>query len=209
MNTPHAPSFGRRILWPLLFSVLLTTAPLTAAQQPASVADVIQAAGNAEQERQRFDLLKSLSARADLDPALRADLAKLMPVIDDWANGKDHPVVDHSRAAENGYLCRFIKARPEGQGPMYPPALSEGSPLHPIWAFYRGRMLVWQVIQSGPLLGVKQSRDTYYNEAARLLKEANQAFPKNRVIRMYLGEPIPWPKQYEPCAEAPEWANLQ
>ena len=71
-------------------------------------------------------------------------------------------------------------------------------------------MLVWQVIQSGPLLGVKQSRDTYYNRSGSAAAGgAGMRFPKNRVARMYLGEPIPWPKVYERRADAPDWANLQ
>jgi len=156
-------------------------------------------------------LLRELEARADLDAALRADLVKLLPVVDDWANGKSRPVVDNSRAAENGYLCRFItgRVRPAADGPVHPPELSAGSPLRPIWCFYRGRMLIWQVIQSGPLLRVKASREKYYGEARLLLEEARTAFPENRVIRMYLGEPIPWPKQFPADPRAPEWANLQ
>lgn len=120
-------------------------------------------------------------------------------------------VVDHSRAAENGYLCRFFtgRVRPIRDGPVHPPELSEGSPLRPIWCFYRGRMLIWQVIQSSPLLSVKERRENYYGEGQRLLQETRQAFPENRIVRMYLGEPIPWPKSYPADPAAPVWANFQ
>jgi len=172
---------------------------------------LIHMAGTTHDEKERFQLLRQLQMRADLDASLRADLEKLLPIVDEWANGKDRVVVDTSRAAENGYLCRFItsKVKPESEGPVWPPALSEGSLLRPIWCLYRGRMLIWRVIQSGPLLRVKKSRDAYYSEGRRLLEEAREAFSENRIVRMYLGEPIAWPTKYEDLPEAPEWANLQ
>ncbi len=178
---------------------------------PQDAAEVIRRAGDAADEMERFRLLKGLESRPDLDAALREDLARLLPVVDEWANGKSRVVVDNSRAAENGYLCRFItgKVKPEGQGAVHPPEPSRGSPLRPVWCLYRGRMLIWRVIQSGPLLRVKESREAYYDEGRRMLEEAGRAFPGNRVIRMYLGEPIPWPKAAEPVPEAPEWAGLQ
>ncbi len=178
---------------------------------PDGIADIIRRAGNAADEKERYRLLKSLEGRGDLTPDLRADLAKIMPVVDAWANGKDRPVEDDSRAAENGYLCRFItgKVRPKSRGQVHPPPPAEGSPLRPIWCLYRGRMLIWIVIQSGPLRRVKEDRDAYFGEARRLLEEARKAFPENRVLGMYLGDPIPWPSKSEPAPGAPEWANLQ
>lgn len=181
------------------------------ASADAPVQSLICEAGNAYEERDRYELLQKLAAMPNLDADLRKDLEALLPIVDQWANGKDHAVVDTSRAAENGYLCRFItnKVKPEQEGKVYPPPPSEGSPLRPIWAYYRGRMLVWRVVQSGPLLRVEQTRNTYYGEARGLLEEARWAFPENRIIGMYLGQPIPWPKRYAPSADAPEWANLQ
>ena len=186
------------------------TLTLPAVESP-EVTRIIAEAGNAEDELARLRLLRALEARPDLPASLREDLTKLLPVVEDWANGKARLVADRSRAAENGYLCRFIssKVKPAVQGPVYPPALAENSPLRPIWSYYRGRMLIWRVIQSGPLLRVKESREAYYSEGRRLLEESRQAFPQNRVIRMYLGEPIPWPKNYPAHTAAPEWANLQ
>lgn len=179
--------------------------------KPPGVAALIKEAGTTPIEMERLSLLRKLAARTDLDAALRADLEKLLPVVEQWADGKSHPVTDTSRATENGYLCRFItgRVRPATDGPVHPPELSEGSPLRPIWCLYRGRMLIWRVIQSGPLLRVKESRETYYGEGRRLLQEAREAFPENRMIRMYLGEPIPWPKPPPTDPGAPAWANLQ
>ncbi len=183
-----------------------------AANDSAPVSGVIRAAGNSSDEAERFQLLRTLETRADLDATLRAELARLLPVVDDWANGKARATTDDSRAAENGYLCRFVTGRVQpanAPGSVYPVEPDTASPLHPMWALYRGRMLLWRVIQSGPLLRVKESRDLYYGEARRLLQEAGQAYPENRVIRMYLGEPIPWPAKYEADTAAPAWANLQ
>lgn len=193
------------------FSVGWAAQPLDRSTENKSIPELVQAAGNCEDEMERLTLLRNLEKRPDLEPALRADLAKLLPVVEGWADGKSRVVVDTSRAAENGYLCRFItgRVRPAGDGPVHPPELSKDSPLRPIWAFYRGRMLISQVIQSGPLLRVKESRERYYSEGRRLLEETRAAFPQNRVVRMYLGEPIPWPKAHEKDPLAPGWANLQ
>lgn len=184
-----------------------------AAGQPPSIPDLIRAAGNTADEMERFQLLRALAARPDLEPTLRAELAQLLPVVDDWANGKTRAnVVDDSRAAENGYLCRFLTGRIQpagGSAPVYPVEPAAQSPLHPLWALYRGRMLLWRVIQSGPLLRVKETRDLYYGEARRHLEESARAYPENKVIGMYLGRPIPWPAAHAPDPGAPAWANLQ
>lgn len=181
------------------------------AETAAAAAEIVRRAGSAEQETQRYRLLCELAELPELDAGLRADLAGLLPVIAQWAEGKAHAIADDSRAAENGYLCRFFagKAKPQGAGPMFPSAVAEDSPLYPVWCLYRGRMLIWQVIQSGPLLRVAERREAYYGEARQLLEIAQRAFPANRVIGMYLGQPIPWPKDYPRSPGAPEWANLQ
>ncbi|MBM3851738.1 MAG: hypothetical protein FJ399_01130 [Verrucomicrobia bacterium] len=199
----------KRPAFAALVSFALTSFALGA--DSLTVADLLRAAGNIADEGERFRRLRELEARPDLDAALRAELGRLLPVVDDWANGKARATVDDSRAAENGYLCRFITGRvqPAGAAAVHPPEPAADSPLHPLWALYRGRMLLWRVIQSGPLLRVKESRDQYYGEARRLLQEARRAFPENRVIGMYLGQPIPWPAPHAPDSAAPEWANLQ
>lgn len=199
-------------------AVVLSIVVAAAGRPTAAAADgavpraamLIQRAGNAEDEAERLTLLREL-AKEELNASLRADLERLLPVVTEWADGKARATNDASRAAENGYLCRFIsgKVRPVGEGPVQPPEMSENSPLRPIWALYRGRMLIWRVVQSGPLLRVKETRDRYYGEAKRLLEETRRAFPENRVVRMYLGEPVPWPRTIPADARAPAWANLQ
>jgi hypothetical protein len=184
-----------------------------AAADSSAIVDVLRRAGNTSSETERLRLVQSLAAQTDLNTALRAELAELLPVIEEWAAGKSRAsTTTDSRAAENGYLCRFITGRiqPVAAGvPVYPKEPDTASVLHPLWAMYRGRMLLWRVIQSGPLLRVKESRELYYSDARRLLQEASRAFPENRVLQMYLGVPIPWPAKHPTDPAAPEWANLQ
>ena len=171
--------------------------------------DLILRAGNTEDEKERYKLLKELE-RLNLGEELADDLSKLLPVVDQWANGREKywRPGDSKRAAENGYLCGFFvsKARP---GRDYPPKVREDSPLYPIWCMYRARMLIQMPIQSGNLSGNRELREQYYGEGRRLLRIASNAFPENRVIRMYLDEPIPWPAIHESDPNAPKWANLQ
>lgn len=212
MTTPHLfPLAGPLLCLALTVVGFAPAAPAPIGPTKDAITSIIRKAGTSSNEAERLEWLRRLGARTDLDPALRADLVRLLPVVEVWASGKSRVVADAKRAAENGYLCDFItgQVRPEAEGPVHPPPLAEDSPLRPIWCFYRGRMLIWRVIQSGPLLRVQETRETYYQEGRRLLEEARDAFPENRVVRMYLGEPIPWPKSYAADSAAPAWANLQ
>lgn len=198
--------------WLLLFVLPLALSARIHAADAVTVEGVVRAAGDTPDEAERLRLLRGLAARSDLSATLRAELGHLLPVVEEWADGKSRATTDDSRAAENGYLCRFITSRVQpssSAAPVYPVEPDARSPLHPLWALYRGRMLIWRPIQASPLLRPKEIRDAYYGEGRRLLQEASRAFPANRVIRMYLGEPIPWPAQHAPDPAAPRWANLQ
>lgn len=183
----------------------------TGSAVPASAVELIRAAGNAEDEMVRLRLLQTLATRADLAPAVRAELETLLPIVQEWADGKSRPAMNDQRAAENGYLCRFIRnVQPAALGgPVYPAEPAAHSPLRPLWELYRGRMLIWMAIQSGPVRAVAETRQAYYREARDLLRAAGQAFPANRIIGMYLGQPIPWPAMNPADPQAPAWANLQ
>lgn len=206
------PDLLRRVPWATIAAALALGlaghAPPARAEVPAG--ELIRRAGNAEDERERLRLLREIAGREE-GAARRAELEALMPVVEAWADGRARAQGDPKRAAENGYLCWFIssKVKPAAEGTVVPPEPASDSPLHPIWAMYRGRMLIWRVVQVGPLRRVPERCDAYYGEARKLLEEARRAFPDNRVIRMYLGEPIPWPSPFEPDPAAPEWANLQ
>ena len=199
-----------------LILVLVLLASLSARCHAASslsegvnARQLIARAGNAEDEQIRYHFLKQLSVLPGLDPPIKKDLEDLLPILDYWANKTYRPPEPRRRAAENGFLCGFFvgKVRPDR---YCLPRIAETSPLYPIWCMYRGRMLIHQVIQSGNLRYSERLRDAYCGEGRRLLRIARNAFPENRIVRMYLDEPlVGWPREIQPDSQAPEWANLQ
>ena len=104
----------------------LAAAPDGLLSAPTAIARLIQTAGTTHDELERLRLLRQLEARTDLNTTLRADLAKLLPVVDDWANGKSR--------ARRGHQPRGGKrlpvplhhrpGAPGGGGPVHPPELS-------------------------------------------------------------------------------------
>lgn len=191
----------------LLTTLVLIATPPALAQTPQSL---IEQAGNANGEAERYRLLVALSKHKDLDPQLRKDLNVLLPLVDKWANGRERywSSDEQTRAAENGYLCSFINATVRAYWEN-PTQISPSSPLYPIWALYMGKMLIQRPIQSGGLYHNPETRTQYYTEARRLLTLSKSAFPQNRITRMYLEEPIPWRPLNAPDPQAPAWANHQ
>lgn len=104
-------------------------------------AGLIGNAGNTSVEVERYQYLVDLSRLTDLGPGLRSDLDALLPVVDLWANERVH-WQSENRQVSKRFLTGYY-------GDDYPPAISENSPLFPIWAMYRGHMLIQVPIQSG------------------------------------------------------------
>ena len=183
----------------VLLSLFSTLHALTSTQS-----SLIGRAGNSSNEIERYELLVELSNQTDLDPQLRKDLDLLLPEVDRWANERKHwsdEVVPG--AAGNSFLCQYLR-------PNWPPEVSsEDSPLYPIWSMYRGRALIQRPIQISNLLWNTEKREQHYGEGRRLLAIAKDAFPDNRLVRLYLDELFPWPSLNPPDTLAPEWANLQ
>lgn len=167
--------------------------------------NVLLAAGNTEDEKERYRLLQSLENHPQATVALQKDLKKILPIASRWAEGRAQAM--NENVEESSYLSDFFN-RPIRKG-MFPEEIQEEAPLFPLWCLYRGRMLVWITIQHGSLLHVEERRQAHYSEAQALLKVAQQAFPKNKIIRMYLGKAIPWKAGFSTDHKAPEWANLQ
>ena len=163
--------------------------------------ELITKAGNSSVEKDRYALLVELSERADLDDQLRSDINTLLPAVDQWANERDHANSENRRIRRRFLTGYYSKD--------YPPSISEDSPLYPIWAMYRGRMLIQLPIQNGNLQHDPVKRAEYFDEGRRLLQIAKEAFPKNQLVRLYLDETFPWPALNPPDPDAPEWANLQ
>ena len=169
--------------------------------------ELIRQAGNTNSEAERVLLLKELS---DLDiPEDRKEvIRKIIYVADHWANGFEKYAKPGTEGNEpEGYLCGFfIKCSLKNS---ILPVIPENNELFPLIAFYRSRMLVAQLIQSGNIINVPDVREKYLNESRRLMKIASSAFPGNELAKNYLGTYNPWEEiiQYNPAA--PAWANYQ
>jgi hypothetical protein len=170
-----------------------------------AVNDIIHRAGNAADEKARYQLLQGLLDSERLSSSIQKDLKTLLSVIDAWANGRENfPRNESAPPSHDGYLSDFFEdnIRLDNDFPGHVP---KDSPLYPIWCMYRGRFLVWITIESKD----PKTMDQYYDEARKLLNVAHKAFPENPILRMYLGEPIPWTADFPPDPKAPRWANLQ
>jgi len=157
------------------------------------VKDLIRQAGNAEDDAVRLEILKKLASSAGLDQVLKADVDKMVAAVERWISSKSMT-----------YFGREVSRTVD-----FDFGIAEDSPLYPLTCLYRGRMLVWITLESGGIIGNEDRRRQFLDKAARQLKIAQAAFPQNRVIGMYLGEPIPWDKELPGTEGAPEWAVLQ
>ncbi len=168
------------------------------------VAEIILRAGNSPDEKTRYQMLRNLLDRSDLNKGTRRDLKILLPVIEDWAWGREKMIKGEFKDEKDGYLSGFFddQTRLENDFPGFIPMNSQ---LYPIWCMYRGRFLLWVQIHRGD----QENRDPYFREARRLLEKAKESFPDNKILRMYLGEAIPWPADYIQDSEAPPWARFQ
>jgi hypothetical protein len=193
----------------MLCGALLAWHSAACSARDVDVGQKITRAGNCEDEHVRYQILREVAALPGLDEEIQRDLEGMLPILDCWANNTYRPQEPRKRAAENGFLCGFFtgKVRPDR---YLLPRIKESSPLYPIWCLYRGRMLIHQVIQSGNLRHSRKLREAWCGEGRRLLRVAQQAFPENRIIGMYLDQPLAgWPQERAPDEHAPEWANLQ
>ena len=156
----------------LLFVGLLACSAATVgfAAEPDAKA-MITRAGNAEDEKVRYQLLKQVLSLPELETKTRQDLEALLPILDYWANETYRPPEPRKRAAENGFLCGFFIGK-VGLDKFYLPRIEETSPLYPVWCLYRGRLLIHQVIQSGNLRHSLQLREAWCGEGRRLLSRS-------------------------------------
>ncbi len=171
-----------------------------------AVRKLLRRAGNTADEKERVRLLTKALGEATMGPNTRADIYALMPTVRKWANGRAllaHP----GKKDDNAYLCSWWDVAPDRDS--FPPRVRLDSPMMPLRCLYRGRMLVWRVIEYGGLRRNPAERKKWYGEARALLKTAREAYPDNELLRMYLGEPMETPQKYSRDTRAPEWANLQ
>ena len=153
----------------------------------------ISKAGNMEEDRARLEYLKQIRSQSGLDTQLKADLDKLIEEIERFITS---PKLDY-------FNTPIYKKHEWDFG------ISADSPLFPLTYLYHARMLIWCVMEHGSLWSIPENRRVVLDKAIELLEKAKTEFPDNRIIRMYLGEPIPAPIYQPNPPEAPEWAKYQ
>lgn len=184
--------------WPVaavLFVMVLSVAVYAGQVQAnnESIYFLIQKAGNSDSDNARLAYLKQLRNRPELDTSLKADVDKLIFQIDRWLGEKR---LDYfGREAKNKKDFDF--------------QISESSAVYPLTWLYRGRMVIWYAMESGSVWNIAHLRREFFGAARGFFEKYSSAFPKNKIARMYLGEPIEPTKHYVAVAGAPQWAVYQ
>lgn len=169
--------------------------------------ELIRKAGNINGEKERVIILKEI---LDLDiPAEQKEiLRQIIYVADRWANGFEKYAKPGTEGNESeGYLCGFFIRCSLEKSIL--PVISENNEFFPLIAFYRSRMLIAKLIQSGNIINVPDVREKYLKESRRLMEIASSAFTGNELAKNYLGIYKPWEDLFQYNSAAPEWANYQ
>ena len=164
------------------------------AAEAASREQLILEAGNADDDAARLAVLKRLRAMPELDEGFRAELDRVVALVERWTSDP--------RLFQ--WFDREVRKTVD-----YDAGVGRDSPLYPITCIYRGRMLVWTANEYGNILSYHDERRRFFDRAVEEFRIAAAAFPENRIVRMYLGEPIPPEKQYAAVPGAPAWAVRQ
>jgi arylsulfatase A len=159
----------------------------------ADIAALIAKAGNAEDDAERLQLLREAWALPGITSRMREELGRLCTAIEQWLDTSKLP-----------YFWREVRDTMD-----FDFGIRSGSPLYPIACIYRGRMLVWTTLELGNIISYPERRRRFLSRAVEAFRIAQEAFPENRIVRMYLGEPVPWRKDLPQLEGAPAWALLQ
>jgi len=182
-----------RTVWPLVLGLAFTMATVGDVPAAQTVAELIQEAGNADTDAERLACLRKLERRAGLGGSLAADLDRLIAEVERWI---DFPNLM--------YFGRHVRVKG-----TYDFRIAEDSPLYPLTQLYQARMQVWVTLEHGGLWRHPDRRREQFDKIRPIFEDVAKAFPENRVVRMYLGEPIPSPKAYPAVPNAPPWAVYQ
>jgi len=158
-----------------------------------TVSELINKAGNADDDETRLEFLVELSELIGLDQNLKADVQRLIAEIKRWLYEE--------------YLAYFGRSVLKTND--YDFGINKTSPLYPLTKIYRARMIFWVTLEYGGIWSNPKIRRERFDMVRGLLEEARESFPENRLIRMYLGEPMLPGKNYVSPAGAPEWAVYQ
>lgn len=187
---------------------LFNPMPLFADEEKNKLRRLVQDIGNTNDEKERGELFKKLTARHNFSPQEREIVKHLYFIIDRWANGFEkyaNPGVEGNEGS--GYLCGFFSRYSIDR--TFFPVLDEENPLFPLVAFCWSRILIALFIQNGFVCLVPENRDRYLAEIKRLLHYARKSFPENEIIKAYCGQIEPWGDLVKPNSNAPAWANSQ
>ncbi len=181
----------------LLFSFFCALSPRALAEETLdsrySILQAVQEAGNMERDKDRLLCLKELSSHPGLSLAQKEDLNKLISEIEQWVFGKRLEYFGGKILQDKDWMF----------------GIPEQSPLYPLTYLYRARMITWVTLEYGGVIRNDERRREFLDRARHFFQLANQHFPENQIVRMYLGEPIPPAKHYPPAPGAPEWAVYQ
>ncbi len=158
-----------------------------------SLYDWIEAAGNEDTDEKRLEILKKLLEWEGLEPEHRGHAEQLISEIETWLYSGDLP----------GFRKEIQKTG------TYDFGVPEDSPLFPLTQIYEARMLTWTVLGYGIWWSLPENRLTQLARARRMFERLSARFPRNRLLRMYLGESYPSEKTYFTVPGAPAWAVYQ
>ncbi|MEA1952316.1 MAG: metallophosphoesterase N-terminal domain-containing protein, partial [Planctomycetota bacterium] len=187
---PH--TIEARVTWP--DGTLVVEKKTFTVDETDPLQALIRQAGNVEDDDARLEILKQLQAQPGLDARLQADVDRMVALVDRW---------QHDKSLWNWYQREIRKTVD------YEFGIEETSPLAPLASLYRGRMLFWVTNEYGNIIGYHKERRKFLDKAVEEFRIAAAAFPKNRIIRMYLGKAIPCEKEYPGVHGAPQWAVYQ
>lgn len=179
--------------------IVMTTALIALAVAPPgfaadeAVLEYIQRAGNVETDAKRLEIIRGLAGLETAPQEVRDDAKRMAGEIDRYMN-----------AEHLYYYSRDMRAN--GRWDF---GIPEDSPLWPIAQIYHARMHVWDTFEYGTYWSHPDRRRIRFDEIRPVFEELAETFPENRLLRMYLGEGIPAPKEYPPAKNAPDWANAQ
>ena len=179
------------MLFALVFGFSYCTAQARANSD--SIRALIQKAGNANSDEVRLEYLKQLKKQPDLQESLKGDLDKLITQIERWLNEK-----------RLDYFGGEIRLNRD-----FDFKIAENSALYPLTWLYRGRIVIWYTMESGSIWSIPERRREFFAIARGFFEKYAEAFPDNKIARMYLGLPTGPNKHYEAVRGAPVWAVYQ
>jgi hypothetical protein len=179
----------------LLFAIGLAFlfCPVQVRARNDSIRSLIQQAGNANSDQVRLDYLKQLLKQPGLEESFKSDLDKLITQVESWLNKK-----------RLDYFGGEIRRNKD-----YDFKIAKSSELYPLTWLYRGRMVIWYAMESGSIWSIPKRRREFFTIARGFFEKYAEAFPDDKIARMYLGQPTGPYKQYETVPGAPAWAVYQ